>query len=97
MHRKKKLSLQNKSNWVLGQEFNCRLVQGTGIPLLVTNCCDNSGFSGVVTLKSPGRVLALRFFPFVNKSSCQLYFPLHINLVGDFFVLPHLLYVIESN
>ena len=32
------------------------------IPLLVTACCDNSGFSGVVTLKSPGGVFALEDF-----------------------------------
>ena len=30
--------------------------------LLVTACCDNSGFSGVVTLKSPGGVFALEVF-----------------------------------
>ena len=35
------------------------LVYGTGIPLLVTAYCDNSEFSGVVTLKSPGRVFAV--------------------------------------
>ena len=32
------------------------------IPLLVTACCGNSGFSGVVTLKSPGGVFALEDF-----------------------------------
>ena len=29
------------------------------VPLLVTACCDNSGFLGVVTLKSPGGVFAV--------------------------------------
>ena len=47
----------------------------------------------MVTLNSPGRVFALEVSPFVNKSPCQLYFPLHINLVGDLFVLPRLLHV----
>ena len=39
----------NKSNWVLGSGFNYRLVEDTGIPLLVTACFNNSGFLGVVT------------------------------------------------
>ena len=68
-------------------------VQGTGIPLLVTACCYNSGFSRVVTSNSPGGVLSWKFSPFVNKSLCQLYFLLHINLVGDLFVLPRVLHV----
>ena len=41
---------------------------GTGIPLLVTTCFDNSGFSGVVTLNSPGGILLQWFSPFANKS-----------------------------
>ena len=45
-----------------------------GIPLLVIACCDNSGVSGVVTWKSSGGVFAVRFFPFVNKSPCYLFF-----------------------
>ena len=32
------------------------------IPLLVIACYDNSGFSGVVTLKSPGGVFVLEVF-----------------------------------
>jgi len=32
------------------------------IPLLVNACCDNSGFSRVMTLKSPDGVFALEFF-----------------------------------
>ena len=39
MHQKGELSLQNKSNWVLGYEFNCRLVRYLGFlylqPLIV--------------------------------------------------------------
>ena len=35
------------------------LVYDTGIPLFVTACCDNSGFSRVVTLKSPDGVFAV--------------------------------------
>ena len=33
------------------------------IPLLVTACCDNSGFSEMMTLKLPGEVFALEVFP----------------------------------
>ena len=33
------------------------------IPLLVIACCDNSEFSKVVTLKSPGGVFPLEVFP----------------------------------
>ena len=51
----------------------------------------------MVTLKSLGGFLPWRFSPFVNKSPCQLYFPLHINLVGDLFVLPHILHVVEGH
>ena len=47
----------------------------------------------MMTLKSPGGILPKRFSPFVNKSPCQLYFLLHINLVGDLFVLPRVLHV----
>ena len=68
-------------------------MQGTEIPLLVTACYDNRGFSGVMTLKSPDGVLPRRFSPFVNKSLCQLYFSQHINLVGDLFVLPRMSHV----
>ena len=58
---------------------------------------DNSGFSGVVTLNSPGGVLPRWFSPFINKSSITNLFSIAFNLVGDLFVLPHLLHVIESN
>ena len=63
VHYNERLLLQNKSNWVLGYGFNCRLVEGTRIPLLVTVCFDNSGFSGVVTLKSPDKVFVVLVFP----------------------------------
>ena len=53
--------------------------------------------SGVVTLKSPGGVLLRWFFTFVNKSPMSNLFFAAFNLVGDLFVLPHLLHVIESN
>ena len=65
--------------------------------LLVTACFDNSGLSGVMTLNSPGGVLPWWFFPFVNKSSVLYLFYVAFNLVGDLFVLPHLLHVIEFN
>ena len=42
--------------------------QVLGFLLLVTAYFDNNGFSGVVTLNSPGRVLPRWFSPFVNKS-----------------------------
>ena len=51
----------------------------------------------MVTLNSPGEVLLRWFSPFVNKSPVSNLFSAAFNLVGDFFVLPHLLHVIESN
>ena len=51
----------------------------------------------MVILKSPGGVFALEVFPIHNKSLCQLYFPLHINLVGDLFMLPRVLHVNRIN
>ena len=74
VHYKERLLLQNKSNWILGQGFNCRLVKGTRIPLLITACFDNSGFSEVVTLKLTGGIFAVLVFSFVNKSPCQFNF-----------------------
>ena len=58
---------------------------------------DNSGVSGVMKLNSPGGVLSRWFFSFVNKSPVSNLFSAAFNLVGDLFVLPHLLHVIESN
>ena len=51
----------------------------------------------MVTLNSPGEVLPWWFSPFVNKSLVSNLISAAFNLVGDLFVLPHLLYVIESN
>ena len=68
-----------------------------GFLLLVTACFDNSGFLGVVTLNSPGGVLPRWFALFVNKSPVSNLFSIAFNLVGDLFVLPHLLHEIESN
>ena len=65
--------------------------------LLVTACFDNSGLSRVVTLNSPGGILSQQFFPFINKSPMSNLFFVAFNLVGDLFVLPCLLYVIEFN
>ena len=67
------------------------------IPLLVTTCFDNSGFFRVVTLNSVGGVLARWFSPFVNKLPMSNLFSGAFNLVGDLFVLPRLLHVINSN
>ena len=68
-----------------------------GFLLLVTAHFDNSGFSEVVTLNSPGEVLPRWFFLFINKSPMSNLFSAAFNLVGDLFVLPHSLHVIESN
>ena len=51
----------------------------------------------MVTLNSPGGVLSRWFFSFVNKSSVSNLFSVAFSLVGDLFVLPRLLHVIESN
>ena len=51
----------------------------------------------MVTLNSPGRVLSQWFSPFVYKSPVSNLFSTAFNLVGDLFVLPRLLHVIESN
>ena len=66
-----------------------------GFLLLVTACFDNSGFSRVVTLNSPDRVLFQWFFSFINKLTVSNLFFTAFNLVGNLFVLPHLLHVIE--
>ena len=51
----------------------------------------------MVTLNSPGRVLPRLFFLFVNKSPMSNLFSTTFNLVGNLFVLLHLLHEIESN
>ena len=51
----------------------------------------------MVTLNSLSEVLPRWFSLFVNKSPMSNLFSAAFNLVGDLFVLPHLLYVIESN
>ena len=58
---------------------------------------DNSGFLGMVTLKLPSGVLPRWFSSFVNKSPVSNLFSVAFNLVGDLFILPCLLHVIESN
>ena len=63
------------------------------IPLLVTACFDNSGFSGIVTLNSSDGVLPRWFSPFINKSLVSNLFFVAFNLVGDLFVLPCILHV----
>ena len=62
------------------------------ISLLLTACCDNSGFLGVVILKLPGGVFALKVFPIRKQITMSTLFLLHINLVGDLFVLPRILH-----
>ena len=62
------------------------------IPLLVTACFDNSGFLGVVTLKSPGGFFAALVFSIRKQITVLIYFSLHFNLVGDLFVLPRFLH-----
>ena len=51
----------------------------------------------MVTLKSLGKVFAVYVFSIHKQITVLIYFPLHFNLVGDLFVLPRLLHVIESN
>ena len=51
----------------------------------------------MVTLNSLGRVLPQWFSLFINKSPVSNLFSVTFNLVGDLFVLPRLLHVIESN
>ena len=51
----------------------------------------------MVTLNSLGGVLSRWFSPFANKSPMSNLFSAVFNLVGDLFVLPRLLHVIESN
>ena len=51
----------------------------------------------MVTLNSPGGVLPQWFSPFINKSPMSNLISAAFNLVGDFFVLPYSLHVIESN
>ena len=63
------------------------------IPLLITVCYDNNGFSGVVTLKSPGGVFVLEVFPIRKQIIVLNYFPLYINLFGDLFMLPCIFHV----
>ena len=50
-----------------------------------------------MTINSSGGVLLQWFSPFVNKSPMSNLFFAAFNLVGDLFVLPHLLHVIEPN
>ena len=65
--------------------------------LLVTAYFDNSEIFRVVILNSFGGVLPRLFSLFVKKSLVSNLFSVAFNLVGDLFVLPRLLHVIESN
>ena len=47
----------------IGVRVQLQIGIGTEIPLLVTACCDNSEFSGVVTLKSLSVVFAMQIIP----------------------------------
>ena len=71
--------------------------QVLGFLLLVTDCFDNSGFSRVVTLNSPGGVLPRWFSTFVNKSLLSNLSSSTFSLIGNLLVLPRLLHIIESN
>ena len=48
---------------------------------------DNSGFLGVVTLKSLGGVLPRWFSPFVKKLPVSNLFSAAFSIIGDLFVL----------
>ena len=56
--------------------------------LLVTVCCDNSGFSGVVALNSPDGVFFLEVFLIRKQITVSTLFCIAFNLVGDLLVLP---------
>ena len=58
---------------------------------------NNSGFLGVVTLKSLGGVLSQWFSLFVNKSPMSNLFFAAFSIIGDFFYATTLLHVIEPN
>ena len=51
----------------------------------------------MVTLNSPGEIFLWWFFVFINKSPVSNLFSTAFNLIGELFVLPRLLHVIESN
>ena len=51
----------------------------------------------MVTLNSPSEVLPRWFSSFVNKSLVSNLFFVAFNLVGDLFMLPCVLHVIEYN
>ena len=67
------------------------------IPLLVIACCDNSGFSGVVTLNSPSEIFALEVFLIRKLITVSTLFSATFNLVGDLFVLSCILHVNKLN
>ena len=71
VHQKEKLSQHSKSNCVL--RVRVQLLVGVRYWNSFT-CCDNSGISEVMTLKSPDGILPCLFSPFVNKSLCQFIF-----------------------
>ena len=47
----------------------------------------------MVTLKSPGEIFALEVFPIRKQVTVSTLFYTAFNLVGDLFVLPHVLHV----
>ena len=47
----------------------------------------------MVTLKSPGGVFALEVFPIRKQITVSTLFSTAFNLIGDLFVLPHVLHV----
>ena len=51
----------------------------------------------MVTLKSLGGVFALEVFPIRKQITVSNYFLLHINLIGDLFVLSCILHVNQIN
>ena len=67
------------------------------IPLLVTAYYDNSRFSGVVILNSPSEIFALEVFPIHKLITVSTLFFAAFSLVGDLFMLPHVLHVNKLN
>ena len=67
------------------------------IPLLIITCCDNSGFSEVVTLNSPSEIFALEVFLVRKLITVSTLFSATFNLIGDLFVLSRILHVNKLN
>ena len=102
VHQRKEDYYKIKSNWVLEWRFNCRLIfrdkSGWLVRFLifVIAWLLISGFLGVVTLKSPGGVFALRGLSLCQQIIMSILFSAAFNILVICWCL-HDLHVIESN